>query len=97
MDFSSSEVLNIRNMGAKSFGELNSALDKYGWCFKEAREDNYDEVDDLEKLLNMRDGVLADMQELYSIKDELDEQIAYFEKLGYSVDKVSGNKRVKKL
>lgn len=97
LDYSSSEVLNIRNMGAKSFGELNSALDKYGWCFKEAREDNYDEVDDLEKLLNMRDGVLADMQELYSIKDELDEQIAYFEKLGYSVDKVSGNKRVKKL
>ena len=101
LDYSSSEVFNIRNMGAKSFGELNSALDKYGWCFKEKRKDNYDEVDDfendLEKLLNIRDRVLADMQELYSIKDELDEQIAYFEKLGYSVDKVSGNKRVKKL
>ena len=101
LDYSSSEVFNIRNMGAKSFGELNSALDKYGWCFKEKRKDNYDEVDDfendLEKLLNIRDRVLADMQELSSIKDELDEQIAYFEKLGYSVDKVSGNKRVKKL
>ena len=52
---------------------------------------------DIEKLLNIRDRVLADMQELYSIKDELDEQIAYFEKLGYSVDKVSVNKGVKEL
>ena len=101
LDYSSSEVLSIKNMGTKSFNELNSALDKFGWCFKEKRKDNYDEVDDfendLEKLLNIRDRVLADMQELSSIKDELDEQIAYFEKLGYSVDKVSGNKRVKKL